>query len=84
MSLSVPHPAEAKPDSPGHPQSEMYGASLIYFMCMSVCLHVFVVTMCVPGAQGGQKKEVEPLELKLHSREAPCGCWEPKAGPLQE
>jgi hypothetical protein len=26
-------------------------------------------------------KELDPLELKLHSREARCGCWEPNSGP---
>lgn len=34
-------------------------------MCMSVCLHVCVCTICVPSARGGQKNVPNPLDLEL-------------------
>ena len=39
---------------------------LFSFMCMSVCLHVCVFTTCgMCGAQGGQKRAWDLLELKV-------------------
>jgi hypothetical protein len=34
-------------------------------MCMSGFLHVCMCTICVPGALGSQKGEMDPLELEL-------------------
>lgn len=36
-----------------------------YLMCMSACLHVYMCVTCVPGAHGGQKRDLGPLELDL-------------------
>lgn len=38
-----------------------------YLMCKSVCLHVCMCTVFVPGAQGGQKKALDLLELELQT-----------------
>lgn len=40
-------------------------------MHMSVCLQVHMCTMCVPGAQGNQKRVSDPTELELQ-RGASC------------
>lgn len=34
-------------------------------MCIDVCLHVCVCTTCVPGACGGQKTVLGPLEMEF-------------------
>lgn len=36
-----------------------------YFMCMGVCLYVYVCTMCMLDASGGHKRVLGPLELEL-------------------
>lgn len=39
---------------------------LFYFMCMSVLpVYMYVSTMSMSDARGGQKKELDPLELEL-------------------
>jgi hypothetical protein len=41
-----------------------------YFLILCVwlfCLHVYLCTMYVPGAQGGQKRALDSLELKLQT-----------------
>lgn len=37
---------------------------LYYFVCMSVCLNLFIYTACVPGALGGQKRVLGALRLE--------------------
>lgn len=36
-----------------------------YFMCMAFGLHVCLRIMCMPGAQEGQRRASELLEVKL-------------------
>lgn len=38
---------------------------LIYFMCMNICLYVYMLTTCEPNAGWGQKYVSDLLELKL-------------------
>lgn len=33
------------------------------FVCVGVCLHACVSTMCVPGVLGGQEEGIESLEI---------------------
>lgn len=35
------------------------------FVCMIICLDVFLSTMYKPGVQGGQKGALDPQELAL-------------------
>ena len=58
------------------------------FIYVDIYMHVFmcrcVCHMCV-GAQGGQRKVLDPLQLELqmivrHLQR----CWEPNSGPLEE
>ena len=39
----------------------MLAALILFLACVNVC----VPTMCVPDAQGGQKKESDALEMEL-------------------
>lgn len=48
-------------------------------MCMCLCLSVY--HLCA-GAHGGEKRAVNPLELKWPGTW--CGCWELNSGPLKE
>lgn len=67
--------------------------SFIY-MCVAVCLHVCLCTMCLPGAQGGQERASgrpgEGLRSDLlltgvtASCELPCECWESNSGSSEE
>jgi hypothetical protein len=34
-------------------------------VCLGICLLVCLCTNCAPGARGGQKRELGPLELEL-------------------
>lgn len=38
---------------------------LFIYLCMSMCMHACMCTMCVPDAWGGQKWASEPLKLEL-------------------
>lgn len=47
-------------------------------------LHVYLCTMCVSSALGGQKRTLEPLELQLQKAESPQWVLEWNSGPLEE
>ena len=51
-------------------------------MCVCVC----VCTTGTPGAHGGQKKALDPLDLDFQESEPPCGSQESNSnsGPLKE
>lgn len=55
----------------------------IFCVCVSTCLRVCVCTMCVSGAQRGQRKALDPLELGLDSCEPSCRGWESNPSPRQ-
>jgi hypothetical protein len=38
-----------------------------YLMCMNVCLHVCMFTMCLPDAGRAQMRASDPLELELQT-----------------
>lgn len=43
-------------------------------MCMGIFCMLFLGSMCVPGAIGGQKRTLNPLKLQLKMVEfLPCG-----------
>lgn len=59
--------------------------SFLITVCVWVfSLHVYICTMCMPGAQRGQKRAPDPLTLELDSCEQPCGGWELNCGSLQK
>ena len=39
----------------------------IPFYCMCEFLHVYIWTMCTPGTLGGEKRELDLLELELQA-----------------
>ena len=52
---------------------------------MSICLHLCMRMMCVPGAHRGHKRVVgSPETGVMNIRELPCGCWELNLGPVQD
>lgn len=50
------------------------------FVCVEACLHVYMRTTHVPGAWGGQKRELNPLELEFQMT---VSHREVNLGPLQ-
>jgi hypothetical protein len=56
-----------------------------FILCGKVfCLHLYMYTMCIPGAQRGQKRVSEALQLKLQivvSHHVTAGI---DPGPLQD
>lgn len=46
------------------------------------CMYVSVT--CLPGVLRDLKRASDPLALELEESKAPCGCWKPTLGPLQE
>lgn len=50
-------------------------------MVTSVCLHN-AFTTCMSGAQGGQKRISDALELVTNGCKLSCGYWELNMGPL--
>lgn len=51
-------------------------------MCASVCLHVYMYTMCMPGIHRGQNS-TSSATGDTDGCEPQCGCWEPHLGLLQ-
>lgn len=52
---------------------------LLYLPVWVFRLQVCLFTICVPGAQGGRKRELDHLELELGGYEPPSVvCWEVK------
>ena len=62
-----------------------FGCILSFILCMFVfCLHVYMCTMCVPGACRSQKSTGSPNIRVMNGCETLCGCWELTPGLLQE
>lgn len=69
---------------PSHTPSEWKGwytwktaSGLIFIFCVWVllCLHTYMCITCMPGAHGGQKRDLGPLELDLQSHKLSCRFW---------
>lgn len=46
--------------------------------------YMTVWAVCMPSAQGDQKRALDPLKLECDGCKPPCECWELVPVPLQE
>lgn len=55
------------------------------FKCVWVfCFHACICIMCVPGNQGGQRRDQICCDWSYRPLRAPCVVWLPSLGPLQK